>query len=51
MIPSLKYYFRLINRIDDFIEIYSKLIQDDKELKTVHKLNWNQLMQEMNNEI
>jgi len=48
LMPTLKYYFRLINNLEEFISIYSKLIQDDDELKYIHKEKWNELLAEVN---
>lgn len=44
VIPSLKYYFRLIDNIEDFISIYSELIEKDTELKISHKKKWEELL-------
>lgn len=44
IIPSLKYYLRLISSLDIFINNYSKLIQNDKELQQIHKNKWNELI-------
>jgi DNA (cytosine-5)-methyltransferase 1 len=51
IIPTLKYYFRLISNIADFVNIYSKLIQIDTELKLTHKKTWNKLILELQNEL
>ncbi|WP_298423219.1 restriction endonuclease, SacI family [uncultured Kordia sp.] len=45
VIPSLKYYLRLISSLENFIKNYSSLIQDDTELKKVHKDKWNELIE------
>ena len=37
LIPTLKYYLRLINRLDDFIKIYSDYVKKDNEIKRIHK--------------
>jgi DNA (cytosine-5)-methyltransferase 1 len=37
IISTLKYYLRLISRISDFIENYRILVEQDKELKKIHK--------------
>lgn len=37
IIPTLKYYLRLISRVSDFIENYRMLVEEDKELKKIHK--------------
>jgi DNA (cytosine-5)-methyltransferase 1 len=51
VIPSLKYYLRLISSLGKFINIYSQLIENDLELKVIHKNKWNQLMEELENEL
>ncbi|MGB3533343.1 MAG: DNA (cytosine-5-)-methyltransferase [Microcoleaceae cyanobacterium] len=48
IIPTLKYYLRLINSVDDFIDNYSKLIESDTELKTTHKVKWNDILSSLN---
>lgn len=45
VIPTLKYYLRLITSLDEFIQNYSKAIEVDKELKKVHKDKWNELIE------
>jgi DNA (cytosine-5)-methyltransferase 1 len=50
VIPTLKYYFRLISNIGDFVDSYSNLIQNDLELKLIHKQTWNTLISELENE-
>ena len=45
VIPTLKYYLRLVTSLDEFIEIYSNAIEIDKELKKVHKDKWNELIE------
>ncbi len=37
IIPTLKYYLRLISSVSDFIENYRILVEEDKELKKIHK--------------
>jgi DNA (cytosine-5)-methyltransferase 1 len=44
IIPSLKYYLRLLSNLTDFFDNYSSLIENDKELQDVHKLKWNELI-------
>jgi len=51
VIPTLKYYLRLIEDLNSFFEIYSNLIQNDSELKTIHKEVFQNLVKELNNEI
>jgi DNA (cytosine-5)-methyltransferase 1 len=48
VIPTLKYYLRLIENLDLFISNYSNLIQGDMELKSTHKKKWNDLILELN---
>jgi DNA (cytosine-5)-methyltransferase 1 len=48
VIPTLKYYLRLVESLERFIENYSKLIQNDTELKLVHREMWNTLVEKLN---
>ncbi len=50
VIPTLKYYLRLISDISNFVDNYSNLIQNDTELKDIHKQIWNELILELENE-
>lgn len=43
-IPTLKYYLRLITSLDDFIQIYSMLVESDLELQANHKIKWNEVL-------
>lgn len=47
IIPTLKYYLRLISDLEAFLNNYSNLIQQDTELKSIHKHKWNELMLEL----
>jgi len=49
LLPTLKYYLRLISNLDKFINNYSKLIEQDKELKPIHKTVWNELLKNLDN--
>ena len=51
VIPTLKYYLRLIENLNSFFKIYSKLIQSDSELKTIHKEVFQNLVKELNDEV
>ena len=51
VIPTLKYYLRLIEDLNSFFKIYSNLIQNDSELKAIHKKVFQDLVKELNNEI
>ena len=44
ILPTLKYYLRLVTSVEDFIEGYSLLVEQDKELQAVHKIKWNQIL-------
>ncbi|WP_253274522.1 hypothetical protein [Nostoc sp. PCC 7107] len=44
IIPTIKYYLRLIESINDFIEGYSQLIASDNELQKIHKEKWNDIL-------
>ena len=44
LIPTIKYYLRLLTNLSDFIEIYSKEIEVDAELQLEHKEKWNELI-------
>lgn len=43
LMPTLKYYLRLINNIEDFIEGFTSLVVSDTELKVKHKETWKQV--------
>lgn len=45
LLETIKYYLRLINSLDDFIRNYSLLVQNDTELKKIHKEKWNELVE------
>ncbi len=51
VLPTLKYYLRLINSLEEFIKNYSSLIEMDKEVKKVHKEKWNELIEKHLNEL
>jgi len=44
LIPTIKYYLRLIDNLEDFVADYSNLVESDKELQSVHKKKWNELI-------
>lgn len=48
IIPTLKYYLRLIMSLEKFIDEYSKLIELDQEIQTIHKIKWNEILSELN---
>ena len=43
LLPTIKYYLRLITSLDNFITDYDNLIESDKELQKIHKQKWNDL--------
>jgi len=44
IIPTLKYYLRLITSVEKFVQDYSRLIEQDKELQISHKVEWNNIL-------
>ncbi|MBE9117818.1 DNA cytosine methyltransferase [Lusitaniella coriacea LEGE 07157] len=44
IIPTLKYYLRLITSVENFIEDYSRLVEQDRELQAIHKIQWNNIL-------
>ena len=46
LLQTLKYYLRLISSTEKFLNQYSKLVSDDKEIKTIHKKELNQILKE-----
>lgn len=49
VLPTLKYYLRLVSNLEVFIKLYSSLIQYDSELKACHKEKWNELILKLEN--
>ncbi len=47
IMPTLKYYLRLITNLACFLNNYSSLVENDSELKTIHKQKWNELIREL----
>lgn len=47
IMPTLKYYLRLLTNTFEFIENYVNLLEDDNSLKYEHKERWNKLISEM----
>jgi len=47
ILPTLKYYLRLLDDTFEFIENYVKLLEEDNALKFEHKARWNALISEM----
>jgi DNA (cytosine-5)-methyltransferase 1 len=40
LLPTLKYYLRLVDNLEEYLNIYSESIVNDSELKIVHKKMW-----------
>lgn len=47
IMPTIKYYLRLLDKTSEFIENYVNLIEEDKSLKFEHKERWNKLISDM----
>ncbi len=47
IMPTLKYYLRLLTNPFEFIENYVNLLEEDTSLKYEHKEKWNKLISEM----
>jgi DNA (cytosine-5)-methyltransferase 1 len=47
LIPSLKYYLRLLSDTSEFIEKYVNLVEIDTALKFEHKKEWNNIISKM----
>ncbi|MGB3693287.1 MAG: DNA cytosine methyltransferase [Spirulinaceae cyanobacterium] len=48
ILPTLKYYLRLIMSLEDFVRGYSSLIASDNELQLIHKTKWNEILSKRN---
>lgn len=46
ILPTIKYYLRLVDNTEQFLSKYSKLIEDDKELQRIHKTEWNKIIEQ-----
>ena len=44
LLPTIKYYLRLITDLKTFLVRYSNAVQNDKELQVEHKKFWNELI-------
>lgn len=44
LIPTMKYYLRLLNNTDKFITTYLKYLSDSTEINYEHKLAWNTII-------
>jgi len=48
IMPSLKYYLRLLDNTFEFIDKYVNLLENDAALKFEHKEKWNKIISELN---
>lgn len=46
ILETIKYYLRLINDTNEFLDNYKELIENDDVIKKEHKLVWNELISE-----
>jgi DNA (cytosine-5)-methyltransferase 1 len=46
LLPTIKYYLRLVSSLDDFVGIYLDMVEQDTELQKKHKDVCNQLIKE-----
>ena len=44
VLPTIKYYLRLVSDLPEFINKYSQLIEKDQEINFDHKQKWNKIM-------
>lgn len=45
LLTTIKYYLRLISSLQDFVNIYTKAVEKDKELMKIHKDVWSDILQ------
>lgn len=44
VLPTIKYYLRIVNDLSEFINDYSALIEQDCEINFEHKQKWNEII-------
>ncbi len=44
VLPTIKYYLRLVNYLPEFIDNYSALIEKDQEINFDHKQKWSEII-------
>lgn len=49
LLPTIKYYLRLISSLEEFVHSYSNLIEQDSELQKIHKEVWGNIIAEILN--
>ena len=50
LLPTLKYYLRLIQDLDEFLNQFTKNVINDRELKIIHKRIWKEILEKHFNE-
>ena len=50
ILPTIKYYLRLLENTDKFLEKYIENIEKNPEINYEHKLAWNSILKEEKNE-
>lgn len=45
LLPTIKYYLRLITDLSQFVNAYSQAVEQDSEIQPIHKTTWNQLIE------
>lgn len=48
IMPTIKYYLRLIVSLESFVVGYSDLVESDNELQAIHKTKWNEILSRIN---
>lgn len=49
LLPTIKYYLRLITSLENFVKQYSDEIEKDTEIQMIHKNKWNEILSRFNN--
>ena len=47
LLPTIKYYLRLVSSLKKFMVSYGELVEQDRELQKVHKECWNTILKQM----
>ena len=47
VLPTIKYYLRLIHNLESFMKIYLNAIQNDNQIQQQHKQRCNALIQKL----
>lgn len=49
LLPTIKYYLRLISSLEEFVQTYSQLVEGDREIQKIHKEVWDEIMNKVLN--